>query len=43
VVFSRSALNDDIGYALTADEVRRDLAVAESRTASVSTGPCTAE
>ena len=42
VVFSRSALNNDIGFALTSDEVRRELALAAPRTAAVSTGPCTA-
>jgi S1-C subfamily serine protease len=43
VVFARSSLNGDIGYALTSDEVRHDLAVAEPRSTAVSTGPCTAE
>jgi S1-C subfamily serine protease len=42
VVFSRSVVRNDIGYALTSDSVARDLMVAESRSASVSTGPCTA-
>jgi S1-C subfamily serine protease len=42
VVFARSSLNDDIGYALTSDEVRPKIAAAETRSGPVSTGPCTA-
>jgi S1-C subfamily serine protease len=42
VVFARSSLNDDIGYALTSDEVRPKIAATETRSGPVSTGPCTA-
>jgi S1-C subfamily serine protease len=42
VVFSRSTLNDDIGYTLTSDEVAADLGTARSRGGPVTTGPCTA-
>jgi len=43
VVFSRSVRNDDIGFALTSDEVAREVTPAEQRTTPVSTGPCAAE
>ena len=42
VVFARSSLANDIGYALTGDEVQPKLVAAESRTTAVSTGTCTA-
>jgi S1-C subfamily serine protease len=42
VVFSRSVVRNNIGYALTSDSLTQDLATAESLSAAVSTGPCTA-
>ena len=43
VVFSRSAVRDDIGFALTAPEVVPHLRRAETGAAPVSTGPCTTD
>jgi S1-C subfamily serine protease len=40
VVFAGSTTNDDIGYALTSDEVRPKLDQAEGRTGPVGTGAC---
>lgn len=40
VVFSRSAAQDDVGYALTSDEVVPRLDQARGRQAQVDTGPC---
>jgi S1-C subfamily serine protease len=42
VVFARSSLNNDIGYALTSDEVRPKIAGAAAVHDPVDTGPCTA-
>jgi S1-C subfamily serine protease len=42
VVFARSALNNDIGYALTTPQVRSDINEGETRQAPTGTGPCTA-
>jgi S1-C subfamily serine protease len=40
VVFAASSTDDDIGYAIAADEVRPRLADAVGATAEVATGPC---
>ena len=40
VVFASSVTNDNVGYALTAAEVRADLDRSRTRTEAVSTGPC---
>lgn len=42
VVFARSAMNNDIGYALTSGQVRSDITLGEARQAPTGTGPCTA-
>ena len=42
VVFSRSTVDDDVGYALTSPDVAARVAVAEKVTAPVSTGACAA-
>jgi S1-C subfamily serine protease len=42
VVFARSSLNNDIGYALTSTDVRTQTLRAETLDAPVPTGPCTA-
>ena len=42
VVFARSAMNNDIGYALTSGQVRSDITLGEARQAPTVTGPCTA-
>ena len=41
VVFSRSTVNQDVGYALTSPDVLSRVALAESATAAVGTGGCT--
>ncbi len=43
VVFSRSTVDPDVGYALTSPDVAERVAVAERATAAVSTGGCAAE
>jgi S1-C subfamily serine protease len=43
VIFAMSTTNDQLGYALTADEVRSDIARAEAQARAVSTGPCIAD
>jgi S1-C subfamily serine protease len=40
VVFARSTINPDLGFALTAPEVRTRVQAAEARTAPTDTGPC---
>lgn len=40
VVFAKATSVDDTGYALTAAQVEKDAAAGQSRTVSVSTGPC---
>jgi S1-C subfamily serine protease len=40
VVFAASSGDDDVGYAIAADEVEDPLRTAMGRTASVDTGPC---
>jgi S1-C subfamily serine protease len=40
VVFAASTTEDDVGYALTAEEVQPRIDQATGRTASVGTGPC---
>jgi S1-C subfamily serine protease len=42
VVFARSSLNDNVGYALTSNEVLPELTDAASAAGPVSTGPCAA-
>ncbi len=42
VVFARSSLNDDIGYALTSTDVRTQTLRAETLDTPAPTGPCTA-
>ncbi|MCU1468695.1 MAG: Colicin production protein, partial [Actinomycetia bacterium] len=42
VVFARSSLNNDIGYALTSPDVRKRTLQAETLDTPVATGPCTA-
>lgn len=42
VVFARSVTDSNVGYALTAAEVRPDLDRARTQSEAVSTGPCTA-
>lgn len=42
VVFARSSLSNNIGYALTSDEVRPEITKAESQQSAVGTGGCTA-
>ena len=42
VVFARSSLNNDIGYALTSTDVRTQTLRAETLDAPAPTGPCTA-
>jgi hypothetical protein len=41
VVFSRSTVDDNIGYALTSADVVPRVARAETVTSAVGTGPCT--
>jgi S1-C subfamily serine protease len=43
IVFSRSTVFNNVGYALTSGSVLPDITSAESRTAPVSTGPCSTE
>jgi S1-C subfamily serine protease len=42
IVFARSSVDDDVGYALTAAEVRTVLTQVPARAAGVTTGSCTA-
>jgi len=42
VVFSRSVVRNNIGYALTSASLSADLAAAEAHSGAVGTGPCTA-
>ncbi len=42
IVFARSTLNGDIGYALTSTDVRAETRQGETLHVPVTTGPCTA-
>jgi S1-C subfamily serine protease len=42
VVFARSTTDPDVGYALALPAVEKDIAAAQSASAAVGTGPCTA-
>ena len=42
VVFARSSLNPDLGFALTSASIRSRVLAAETRTALVGTGDCAA-
>ena len=41
MMFAASTTDERVGYALTAAEIRDELARSQARTEAVSTGPCT--